>query len=104
MNRVRTRTDRRGVCSIRSRRWLLIAGLALLFALVPSLLATSGALRIQIAAAAAGALMAAGGAALLRIGWPRRRRSELHNLVAALGFFLLCAGAVAMLAGVGLYH
>jgi hypothetical protein len=104
MNRVRPPMDRRGVWSIRSRRWLPIAGLALLFALVPSLLATSGALGIQIAAAAAGALMAAGGAALFRIGWPRRRRSELHHLVAALGFFLLCAGAVAMLAGVGLYH
>jgi hypothetical protein len=92
------------VRSIRSRRWLPTAALALVFALIPALLAASGALGIQIAAAAAGALMAAGGAALLRVAWPHRRRSELHHLLAALGFFLLCAGAVAMLAGVGLYH
>jgi hypothetical protein len=89
---------------IRSWRWLLVAALGLLFALVPARLAMSGALGIQIVAAAAGALMATGGAALLNDSWPRRRRSEIHHLLAAIGFFLFCAGTVAMLAGVGLYH
>jgi hypothetical protein len=92
------------MASIRSWRWLPVAGLGVLFALVPSRLATSGALGIQIVAATAGALVATGGAALVRLGWPQRRRSDLHHLLAATGFFLLCAGAVAMLAGVGLYH
>lgn len=96
--------DRRGVSRFRAWRWLPVAGFGVLFAVVPSLLAASGALRIQVAAGAAGALMAAGGVSLMRVGWPHRRRSELHHLLAALGFFLLCAGAVAMLAGVGLYH
>ena len=90
--------------SVRALRWLPVAGLGLLFALVPSRLATSGALRIQVVAAAVGALAATVGAALVRLGWPRRRRSDLHHLLSAFGFFLLCAGAVAMLAGVGLYH
>jgi hypothetical protein len=96
--------DRSVVSRIRASRWLPVGGLCLLVALVPSLLATSGALWIQVVVATAGALMAAGGAALLRVGWPRRRGSEVHHLLAAFGFFLLCAGAVAMLAGVGLYH
>jgi hypothetical protein len=48
--------------------------------------------------------MATGGAALLNDSWPRRRRSEIHHLLVAIGFFLLYAGTVAMLAGVGLYH
>lgn len=90
--------------SIPSRRWVPVVGLGLLFALVPSRLAVSGALGIQVVAAAAGALTATGGVALVRVAWPRRRHSDLHHLLAALGFFLLCAGAVAMLAGVGLYH
>lgn len=90
--------------SRRTRRWLPVAGLALLLAVVPARLATSGALGIQVVAAAAGALMATAGAALMRVGAPRRRRSDLRHLRAAFGFFLLCAGAVAMLAGVGLYH
>jgi hypothetical protein len=89
--------------SIRARRWLPVAGVGLLFALVPSRLATTGALGVQVVAAAAGALIATGGAALVRLGWPRER-SDLDHLVAAFGFFLVCAGAVAMLAGVGLYH
>ena len=81
-----------------------MAGLGLLFALVPSRLAATGALGIQVVAAAAGALMAMGGAALVGLGWPRRRHSDLYHLIAGLGFFLMCAGAVAMLAGLGLYH
>ncbi len=89
---------------IRSRRWLPVTGLGLAFALVPTLLVTSGAPRAQVLAAAAGAVMATGGGALLRVGFPRRRLSDLHHLLAAFGFLLLCAGAVAMLAGVGLYH
>jgi hypothetical protein len=67
-------------------------------------LATSRALPVQIVAAAAGALVATAGAALARLGWPRRRRSDVHHLLTALGFFMFCAGVVAMLAGVGLYH
>jgi hypothetical protein len=90
--------------SIRSWRWLPVTALGLLLALVPVRLATNGALGIQVTAAAVGALMATGGAALLNGSWPRKPRSELHHLLAATGFFLLCAGAVAMLAGVGLYH
>ena len=96
--------NRRGVSRIRFSRWLPVAGFGLLLAAIPSLLVASGALRIQLVAATAGALMAAGGVALARVGWPRRRCSEIHHLLAALGFFLSCAGAVAMLAGVGLYH
>ena len=93
-----------GMPSMRSRGWLPVAGLGLLFALVPSRLAATGAQGVQVVAAAAGALMATGGAALVRLGWPRRRHSDLYRLIAAPGFFLLCAGAVAMLVGVGLYH
>lgn len=85
-------------------RLLPLVGLGLLLALVPSLLAASGALAIQVVAATAGALLATGGAALVRVGWAHRQRSDLHHLVVAVGFFLLCAGMVAMLAGVGLYH
>jgi hypothetical protein len=48
--------------------------------------------------------MATGGAALLHAAWLARRHSDLHHLLAAVGFFLFCAGAVAVLAGVGLYH
>lgn len=88
----------------RSRRWLPVTGLGLPLALVPTLLATSGTPRAQVVAAAAGALTATGGAALLQVGLPRRRLSDFHHLLAAFGFFLMCAGAVAMLAGVGLYH
>lgn len=90
--------------SVRSRRGRLVAGLGAIFAAVPSLLAVSGALGIQIIAATAGAVLATGGAAMLRVAWPLRRRSDLHHLLAAAGFFLLCLGSVAMLAGVGLYH
>ena len=71
---------------------------------MPLLLAVSGAFRIQVVAAAAGAAMATGGVALGLIDLPRRRSSELHNLLAAFGFFLLCGGVVLMLAGIGLYH
>jgi hypothetical protein len=93
-----------GMPSIRARCWLPVAGLGLLFALVPSRLAAPGALQIQIVAAAVGAVVATGGVALVRLGWPRRRHSDVHHLFGALGFFLLCAGVVTMLAGVGLYH
>jgi len=79
-------------------------GLAVLFALVPSLLAASGAPRIQVVAAAAGALLATTGAVLGTVSLPKRRRSEVHQLLFAVGFFLLCAGVVGMLAGIGLYH
>lgn len=89
---------------IRASRFAAVAGLGLILAAVPSLLAASGALGIQVAAAGAGAAIATGGLALMRVGWPHRRRSDIHHLLAALGFFLLCAGAVALLAGVGLYH
>lgn len=104
MNLPPAQFGRRGVRRIRTRRWLPVVGLGLLLALVPSVLAASRALTIQIAAATAGALMATGGAELVRVAWTRRRRSDLHYLLVAIGFFLLCAGAVAMLAGVGLYH
>jgi hypothetical protein len=96
--------NRSGVSRIRSSRWLPVVGFGLLLLVVPSLLAASGALRLQVVAAAAGALMAAGGVSLMRVAWPHRRRSDIHHLLAALGFFLSCAGAVTMLAGVGLYH
>lgn len=73
-------------------------------AAAPVALALTGALRLQVLAASAGALMVACGAALLTAGWSRRRDSELRRLAAALGFFLCCAGTVMLLAGVGLYH
>ena len=104
MNPRAASTNRSCMPRIRPWRWLPVAGLGLLFALVPSGLATSGALPVQIVAAAAGALVATAGAALARLGWPRRRRSDVHHLLTALGFFMFCAGVVAMLAGVGLYH
>jgi hypothetical protein len=92
------------VSRIRASRSLPLAGFALLVAVVPSLLAASGALQVQVVAATAGALMAVGGVSLMRVAWPHKRRSDIHHLLVALGFFLLCAGAVAMLAGIGLYH
>lgn len=55
-------------------------------------------------ASAAGAFLATSGAAITLMAWPRRRRSDLHHLYAAIGFFLVCAGVVLMLVGVGLYH
>ena len=85
-------------------RRLVVAGIDVLCALVPSVLAASGALRVQVVAAVVGAAMATAGVALGLAGWPRRRSSELHNLLAAFGFFLLCGGVVLMLAGIGLYH
>lgn len=82
--------------------WTVAAGA--LFALVPARLALRGAASIQVAAAAAGAVLAATGVALIRAGWPRRRQSETARLLSSVGFFLVCAGKVGMLAGVGLYH
>jgi len=82
--------------------WTVAAGA--LFALVPARLALRGAASIQVAAAAAGAVLAATGVALIRAGWPRRRQSETARLLFSAGFFLVCAGTVGMLAGVGLYH
>lgn len=85
--------------------WIRISfGLAVLFALVPSLLASSGALRVQVVGAAAGALVGTTGAVLGTVSWPKRHRSEVHHLLFAVGFFLVCAGVVGMLAGIGLYH
>jgi hypothetical protein len=75
-----------------------------LCSLVPLLLALSDAFRIQVVAAAAGAAMATAGVASGLAGLARPRSSELHNLLAAFGFFLLCGGVVLMLAGIGLYH
>ncbi len=89
---------------IRSRPRLAVAGLGVLLALAPLLLAASGALRIQLVASAAGAFLATAGVAITLMAWPRRRRSDLHHLYAAIGFFLTCGGVVLMLAGVGLYH
>jgi len=88
----------------RGGRTRISFGLAVLFALLPSLLAASGALRIQVVAAAAGALLATTGAVLGTVSWSKRRQSEVHHLLFAVGFFLLCAGVVGMLAGIGLYH
>ena len=85
-------------------RRLVVAGIGVLCALVPCVLGASGALRVQVVAAVVGAAMATGGVALGLAGWPQRRSSELHNLLAAFGFFLLCGGVVLMLAGIGLYH
>ena len=103
------RTDARSrprpeATATRGGRTRISFGLAVLFALVPSLLAASGALRIQVVAAAAGALLATTGAVLGTVSWPKRRQSEVHHLLFAVGFFLLCAGVVGMLAGIGLYH
>ena len=89
---------------IRGSRWPGTLGFGLALAAAPALLAASGALWVQVAAAGGGAVAATGGVWLMRFGWPNRRHSELHNLLMALGFFLLCTGAVAILAGVGLYH
>ncbi len=83
---------------------LLVAGAGALLVLVPVLLARTGALTVQVVAAGAGALLATGGLSLMRGAWPRRRITDLHYLLFAVGFFLLCAGFVTMLAGVGLYH
>lgn len=77
---------------------------AVLFGLVPAYLAATGALTVQVMAAAGGALLAGIGAALADASRPRRRGSELHNLLFSVGFFLLCAGLVGMLAGIGIYH
>ena len=93
MNRREASLDRSGVVA---------AGV--LVGLVPLLLVSTGAREIQLVAATVGALLATGGVALLLLGWPRRRCSDVHHLLAAVGFFLFCAGVVAMLAGVGLYH
>ncbi len=53
---------------------------------------------------AAGALMTSTGLALGALSWPRRRASDVHHLLFAVGFFLVCAGLVGLLAGIGLYH
>lgn len=84
--------------------WAWLAGVGALCALVPAALALSGAFKIQVTAAAAGALMTTGGFGLARAAWPDRRQSDLRRLLLSLGFFIGCAGAILMLAGVGIYH
>lgn len=81
-----------------------VAGLAVASVLVCLQLAGSGAVGAQVTAATIGAALLTGGAALAVWGWPRRRESEALRLALSAGFFLICAGIVAMLAGVGLYH
>jgi len=92
------------VARVHGHRRVVVAGVGAVCSLVPLLLAVSGAFRVQVAAAAAGALMMTAGVAFGPTGLPRRRRSELHNLLAAFGFFLIRGGVVLMLAGIGLYH
>src|SRR5918994_2396079 len=77
--------DRRGVSRIRGSRWPGTLGFGLALAAAPALLAASGALWVQVAAAGGGAVAATGGVWLMRFGWPNRRHSELHNLLMALG-------------------
>ena len=89
-----------------SKRRLLATSLAvgLLCSLVPVVLGLSGAFRIQVIAAGAGALMTTTGFALVGAVWRRWRQSDLLRLVGSLGFLLCCFGVVGMLAGVGIYH
>ena len=58
----------------------------------------------ELVPVAAGALMTSTGLALGALSWPRRRASDVHHLLFAVGFFLVCAGLVGVLAGIGLYH
>lgn len=93
--------------SVRDRaagRWASLAGVGVVCALVPGALALSGAFQIQVTAAAAGALLTTGGFGLGRAAWPGWRQSDLRRLLLSLGFFLSCAGAILMLAGIGIYH
>ncbi|HEV2076019.1 MAG TPA: hypothetical protein VGR10_07245 [Thermoleophilaceae bacterium] len=87
-----------------ARSWVWLAGVAALCAGVPVGLALSGAFRIQVTAAAAGALMTTGGLGLARTAWPGWRQSDLRRLLVSVGFFVSCAGAILMLGGIGLYH
>lgn len=84
--------------------WSGVAGVGGACALVPAVLLLSDAFQVQVIAAAAGALLTTGGFGLGRAAWPGWRRSDLRRLLLSLGFFLGCAGAILMLAGVGLYH
>lgn len=83
---------------------LLVAGVGLLSALVPVYVALTQTLAIQVIGAAAGAVLFTAGFGLARVGWERRRDSELHGLGVASGFLLCCLGVFAMTAGIGLYH
>lgn len=79
-------------------------GLAAGLSLVPSALYVTGAQAIQVLAASVGALVATAGFGLLRSVWRRWRQSDLLRFLAALGCYLICAGTVLMLAGIGIYH
>jgi len=83
---------------------LLVIGVGVICVLIPVYLATTEALDVQVAAAAAGALMTTAGLAVVRAVWSSWRESDLRRLVGSLAFFLSCAGVVLLLAGVGLYH
>lgn len=61
-------------------------------------------LGVQVVAAAAGAGMTVGGAAVVANGWPRRHASEWRTLTVSGGFFCACLGVSVMLLGVGLFH
>ncbi len=82
----------------------MAAAMGTLLALVPIRLAASGALSVQVRAAAAGAVSAALGVGLGRVGWTRRRGSEIARLLVATGFFTVCLGIIGLVAGIGLYH
>lgn len=84
--------------------WAWLAGVGAACALVPAALVLSGAFHIQVTAAAVGALLTTGGFGLGRAAWPGWRQSDLRRLLLSLGFFMGCAGAILMLAGIGVYH
>jgi hypothetical protein len=87
-----------------AHRKKVVVAMGGLCAVVPVLLPLSGAFRIQVVVGVVGAATATAGVAFGLAGLPRRRSSELHNLLAAFGFFLLCGGLMLMLAGIGIYH
>lgn len=86
------------------RRWPWLAGVGVLCTLVPAALALTGACQGQVATTATGALMTTAGFGLGQAAWPGWRRSDPRRLALSLGFLIGCAGAILMLAGIGIYH
>ena len=87
-----------------SRRWALVAAIAVGCGLIVAGVSANHALPIQVVAAATGAALTLGGTSIAVSMWPGRNDSELRRLLASLGFLAACIGVFTMGAGAGLFH
>jgi hypothetical protein len=85
-------------------RWAPVLALTLASTAAVVKVGADHVLPVQVVAAAVGAAMTVGGAAVVAHGWPRRSASEWRSLTVSAGFFGACLGVSVMLLGVGLFH